>query len=157
MMRCSGNIYRTARNITGMTQEQAAEMLYVSVRSLAEYEAGRIIPGDDTVCRMIEIYNTPWLGYEHLRYASEVGKRYLPCVDLTDFAKSVLRLQKETGDLENIKSEMIDIACDGRVNDHEKERWEKVKKEIFEMAGAALAVMFCQKEKPQYKRQVSTI
>ena len=146
-MAYSGNIYKMARNMAGFTQEQAAELLYVGTRTLVEYEAGRTIPSDDTVCGMIETYGAPWRGYEHLRQSSEVGKRYLPAVDLTDFAKSVLRLQKETGDLDHIRADMIDIACDGQVNFDEKERWGRVEKEIFEMAGAALAVMFCKKEK----------
>lgn len=144
------NIYQFARKLAGLTQEHASEILYISIRSLAEYEAGRTSPSDDTVCRMIETYESPWLGYEHLRQSSEVGRRYLPAVDLTDFAKSVLRLQKETGDLDYIKYDMIDIACDGRVAEGEKERWGRIQKEIQEMAGAALAVMFCQKEKAAF-------
>lgn len=141
------NIYKIARKAAGLTQEQAAELLHISVRSLTEYEAGRTIPASDIVCKMIEVYGTPWLAYEHLRQSSEVGRRYLPEVDLTDLAKSVLRLQKEVADVENIKPKMVEVACDGVVHPHEEEIWSRVIKEVLEMAGAALAVVFSQKER----------
>ena len=34
------------------------------------------------------------------------------------------------------------IACDGRIDRHEEDRWDEVTKEVFEMAGAALSVVF---------------
>lgn len=141
------NIYKTARLMAGITQEQAAELLYISVRSLAEYEAGRTIPSCETVCRMIEVYDTHWLGYEHLKKSTEVGRRYLPDIEFTDLARSVLRLQKEVADVHNINNDMIMVACDGLVQEHEKETWKHVTKEVLEMAAAALAVVFSQKEK----------
>ncbi|HHV74294.1 MAG TPA: transcriptional regulator, partial [Thermoanaerobacterium sp.] len=45
-------------------------------------------------------------------------------------------------DLEIVKKDMIKIAADGVVDETEKERWQRVTKEISEMAGAALAVIF---------------
>lgn len=139
--RCE-NIYKIARKKAGLTREEAAELLHISVRSLADYEAGVTIPKDDIVCEMIEIYDAPWLGYQHLRYSSEVGKRYLPDITLTDLARAVLRFQKEVRDIDSIDKDMIDIACDGEINDDELDRWQQVRKEIDEMAGAALAIMF---------------
>lgn len=144
------NIYQIARNNAGMTQEQAAEMLHVSVRSLADYEGGRTIPGDDIVCGMIETYKTEWLGYEHLKQSTEVGKYFLPDIDFTDLAKSVLRLQKEVADVIQVNSDMVEVACDGIVDKHEREKWQIITKEINEMAGAALAVVFSPKEKAAF-------
>lgn len=136
------NIYKIARNCTNLTQEQAAELLHISPRSLSDYEQGKTIPGDDVVCKMIEIYGTKWLAYEYLRQSTKVGQRYLPKIDFSDLARSVLRLQKEVRDLEYVNNDMIDIACDGMVEEHETIKWQKVVKEINEMAGAALAVVF---------------
>ena len=141
------NIYKTARQMARMTQELAAELLYISVRSLAEYEGGRTTPADETVCRMIEAYGTDWLGYEHLKCSTEVGQRYLPEIDFTDLARSVLRLQKEVQDVNRVSSEMIMVACDGAVNEQEREVWNQVTKEVMEMVGAGLGVIFHQKEK----------
>lgn len=133
--------YQIARDTTYFTREYAAEKLEVSVRSLADYELGKTVPGDDIVCKMIELYGTEWLGYEHLK-STEIGQRYLPDVDYTDLAKSVLRLQKEIGDVQNINMDMISIACDGVVDNTERDRWGRITKEVFEVAAAAMSIMF---------------
>ena len=147
MQRIYPNIYKTARQSAGFTQEQAAELLHLSIRSLSDYEGGKTIPGDDIVCGMIETYKTEWLGYEHLKRSAEVGQRYLPDIDLTDLAKSVLRLQKEVADVVQVNPDMVEVACDGIVDGHEEEKWQTITKEINDMAGAALAVGFSQKER----------
>lgn len=136
------NIYQLARNVAGLTQLEASERLNVSVRALGNYESGSIIPHGDIVSDMTKIYSAKWLGYEHLRLSTELGKQILPPIDISDVAKSVLVLQKETTDVENMKSCMIEIACDGKIDKHEEDRWDQVTKEVFEMAGAALSVVF---------------
>lgn len=136
------SIYQLARNNAGLTQEQVAELLHISVRSLADYESGVTIPNGDIVYDMVDVYDANWLGYEHLRLSTKVGQRCLPAINITDLAQSVLSLQKESIDVENIKPCMIKIASNGRVDDHEVERWEEVTKEILEMAGAALSVVY---------------
>ena len=50
------NIYRTARIVAGFTQEKAAEMLGISVRSLADYETGVRLPPNDVVNDMVMCY-----------------------------------------------------------------------------------------------------
>lgn len=136
------NIYKIARKSAGLSREEAAEMLHISVRSLADYEAGTTIPKDDIVCDMVNIYMAPWLGYQHLKQNTKVGQKYLPDLNLTILPESVLTLQSETDDLEIVKKDMIKIAADGVVDETEKDRWQRVTKEISEMAGAALAVIF---------------
>lgn len=136
-----GNIYQAARKAAGLTQEQAAERLNVSVRSLADYETDKTIPKDDIVCAMIEVYEAKRLGYQHLK-TTQVGKMCLPDLDATDLAKSVLRLQKEIGDVDSLNGDIVEIACDGAVGTDEQPRWKSITKEIYEMAGAALAVIF---------------
>ncbi|MDI3312026.1 MAG: helix-turn-helix transcriptional regulator [Thermoanaerobacterium sp.] len=139
--RCE-NIYKTARKNAGMTQEEAAGLLFISSRALTDYETGRTIPSDETVCRMIEIYHAPWLGYQHLKQSTEVGRRFLPDLNISDLARSILKLQKEIKDVENINNDLIEIGCDGIIDDTEKDKWALATKEIDEMAGAALSVIF---------------
>jgi transcriptional regulator with XRE-family HTH domain len=148
MQRKRENIYKIARKYAGLTREKAAEQICCSVRSLADYETGVTVPKDDIVCAMVQAYGTEWLAYQHLKQNSEIGRRYLPEINISDLAKSVLRLQKEVRDLDYVNDDMIDIACDGEIHHTEKDRWASVTKEIDEMAGAALAVLFSvQKEK----------
>jgi transcriptional regulator with XRE-family HTH domain len=136
------NIYQLARNVAGLTQIEAAGLLNVSVRALGNYELGTTIPHGDIVADMTVVYGTRWLGYEHLRLSTELGKQVLPAINIDDIAKSVLVLQKESSDVEEVKNCMVKIACDGKIDKHEEGRWDEVTKEVFEMAGAALSVVF---------------
>lgn len=140
------NIYKKARVAAGIKSQQiAAEHLHISVRSLADYETGVTVPPEDIVCGMIELYGNRWLGYQHLQAHSEIGRRYLPKIQETDLAVAVLRLQKEVRDIDSIQSTMIQVACDGIVEHHERSLWGNVEKEISEVAGAAMALVFAGK------------
>ncbi|NLY44746.1 MAG: helix-turn-helix transcriptional regulator [Tissierella sp.] len=136
------NIYQLARNIADLTQLEASERLHVNVRTLGKYESGEIVPHSDIVANMVEVYGTSWLGYEHLRQSTELGMEILPAINVDDIAKSVLVLQKESSDVDSVKNCMVKIACDGLIESHEEHRWNEVTKEVFEMAGAALSVVF---------------
>jgi len=136
------NLYKIARKSTNLTQDIASEFLDISRDSLSAYERGITVPPDKVVCKMIEAYGTSWLAYEHLRQSTSVGRKYLPKIHYTGIAQSVLRFQKEVNDLENINSDMINIACDNIIQENEKDRWTSVTKEIEEVAGAALSLIF---------------
>lgn len=145
------SIYQLARNYAGLTQEEAAKKLHIGIRTLCGYEALNPVPNSDIVEKMEEVYGTKWLGYEHLRCSSRLGMKCLPSINIDNVAKSVLKFQKELNDIENIKSSMIAIACDGKIKKHEEEAWNNVSKELLEMAGAALAIVFS-RSLPKEKR-----
>lgn len=136
------SIYKLARNYAGLTQEQAAQLMNIGARTLAGYESLKPIPNNYIVEKMVSVYKAKWLGYEHLRCSSELGKKCLPKINIDNIAQSILLLQKESADVENIKSSMIEIACDGKIEKHEELQWNKVTKELQEMAGATLSVVF---------------
>jgi len=119
MKRNCGNIYKTARRNAGLTQEQAAERLYTSTRSLLEYEAGRTTPPDDVVCRMVLVYGDKSLAYMHLKQSTEVGRKFLPELYILDLPRSVLKLQKEVMDVTKISPDIVDVSCDGKVDEKE--------------------------------------
>ncbi|NLW90037.1 MAG: helix-turn-helix domain-containing protein [Syntrophomonadaceae bacterium] len=140
------NIYKLCRLPAWLNQDVAAERLEISPRSLSDYETGKTIPGDDVVCRMIELYGAPELAYLHLKENTEVGRRYLPAICLDELPRAVLRLQKESRDMQAIEGDLISIACDGVVDNNEQSLWGKARTELQELAGAALAVLFTRKE-----------
>ena len=138
----SQNIYKNCRKNAGLTQEQAAELIAVGVRTLGGYEIGEAIPPDLVVCKMVEIYDAPYLAYQHLKESTEVGRRYLPEINISDLSKSILRFQKEFRDIVDVEREMIDIGYDERIDHDEIERWNVVTKEVKEMVGAGLALIY---------------
>jgi transcriptional regulator with XRE-family HTH domain len=75
------NGYKLCREDAGLPQEQAAEALHVSTRTLSDYENGRTKAPDDIVSAMAERYNTPLLVWWHLKHHSVLGK-YLPDIQV---------------------------------------------------------------------------
>lgn len=150
MQRKCRNIYQVARLYAGYNQETAAELINVSVESIRAYERGATIPPSATVLRMIDVYETPWLGYQHLKISDPVGQKHLPNIEFRNLPVSVLQLQKEMADTNAISGEMIEITCDGKVDKHEESRWSHVHKELRDLISAALSVIFAplDKEKP---------
>ena len=84
------NIYQAARKESCLTQEQAAERLEVSETTVKAWEQGARVPDNETVARMAELYETPWLALEHLKQAGgvlgvlpEVNVQSLPTAAIT--------------------------------------------------------------------------
>lgn len=136
------NIYQIARESTGLTQEKASEYMDISVDSLRAYEGGKRIPPDHIVIKMIEVYDTQYLAYQHLKTSDEVGKTYLPNIEIKDLPLAILRLQKEVNDFLKLKDEMIDITSDGVIDEHEKVRWDSIMKELNDVADAIMTLKF---------------
>lgn len=136
------NIYQIARETTGLTQEKASEHLEISVDSLRAYEGGKRIPPDHVVIKMIEIYNTQYLAYQHLKTADEVGRTYLPNIEIRELPSAILRLQKEVTDFLKVKDEMIEITCDGIIDKEEKPRWDAIMKELNDIMDAIMSLKF---------------
>lgn len=44
---------------------------------------------------MIEIYDAQYLAYQHLKTSAEVGRKYLPDIEIRELLVAILRLQKE--------------------------------------------------------------
>ena len=136
------NIYQIAREATGLTQEKASEYLDISVDSLRAYEGGKRIPPDRVVIKMTEIYDNQYLAYQHLKTADEVGRTYLPNIEIKELPAAILRLQKEVSDFLKLKDEMIDITYDGIIDEEEKPRWEAIMKELNDVVDAIMSLRF---------------
>lgn len=136
------NIYQVARESAGYTQEKSSEMMGISVESLRSYELDKRVPPDKTVIKMIEIYDTRYLAYQHLKTAAEVGIEYMPEVNLIDISTAILKLQKEVNDFLKLKDDLLDITCDGIISEDEKPRWSIILKELDDITGAIMSVKF---------------
>ncbi len=134
-----GEIYKTAREQAGLTQEQAAYLLRIGTRTLGGYETGENKTPDDIVCSMVDVYGVKWLWYMHLKINTSIGTRFLPEVDLDALPATVLKLQKELSDVHKINDQIVEVACDGKIELHEEEIWSSSIKEIRELAGACLS------------------
>lgn len=136
------NIYQIARESAGLTQEKASELMDISVDSLRAYESGRRIPPDHVVIKMIEIYNTQYLAYQHLKTSAEVGQRYLPNIEITELPTAILKIQTEIKDFINCEDSLIKIGSDGKVSDDEACDFKKICKELDDVFEAIMTFKF---------------
>jgi transcriptional regulator with XRE-family HTH domain len=136
----SRNIYQAARMAAGMTQERAAELLGCSVRTIAAYEQDERIPFYDTVDRMIDIYQTPFLAVQNLRANAALARQVLPAVQPTNLSQAFLHLQKEMNDFLKLRDEMLDIVDDGVIDPAERPQWDAIVKELNDICQAIVAL-----------------
>lgn len=118
--------YKTCRESAGIRQEESAELLNVSIRSLSDYENGKSRVPDDIVDRMAEIYKSPLLAWWHLKENSVLGK-YLPDVaipktEVDMVFQSILAKDKLSPIIDGLKEIMSDGVIDemeeGDLNEH---------------------------------------
>lgn len=136
------NIYKKARNVAGLTQERAAEMLGISVRSLADYELGARMPSNETVNDMVMVYNSQLLGIQHLRQSAAIASNLIPEINDMQLPEAVLTLIDAIYDFadDKLDRELIDIARDGVIDDKERPRFDKIMDKLRVILGAAMAL-----------------
>lgn len=141
------NIYKAARLVAGYTQERAAEMLNLSVRSIADYETGVRLPPNDVVNDMVMVYNSQLLGIKHLQLSSQTARTLLPDVQNMRLPEAVLTFIDAIYDFSDDKMarELIDIARDGKIDESERLRFEKIVEKLNVISAAAMAVR-CSRE-----------
>lgn len=136
------NIYQIAREGAGITQERAAELIGLSVESIRSYESEKRVPADDTVIKMVDIYNANYLAYQHLKYKTQVGNRILPEVEEMPLSEAALRMIHELNDCMNYQASIVEIAMDGKVDESEKEEWTEVRQRCKSLCRAIFALQF---------------
>lgn len=136
------NIYQAARKAAGLTRERAAELLNLSVRSLADYEAGLRLPPNEAADRMVMVYNSQVLAVQHLRNSTRFARELLPDVKPMAFPEAVLTLIDAVYAFadDRLDRELIDIARDGVISPDEQARFERVVDKIRDITAAAIAL-----------------
>lgn len=139
-----GNIYQTARKSAGLTQEAAAERLAVSLTSLRAYEGGERVPAGDVVARMCIVYDTQFLGVQHLQL---FGSLLPECVQEarperleTATIKLVRRIMRFADGHRNDR--LLEIAEDGVIGEAERPEFLAITAELNDIVKAALALMY---------------
>lgn len=113
--------YKTCREGAGIKQEEAAENLNVSIRTLSDYENGKARVPDDIVDSMAKVYRSPLLAWWHLKSNSVLGK-YLPDVvipktEVDMVFQSILAKDKLSPVIDGLK----EIMSDGMIDEMEED------------------------------------
>lgn len=148
------NIYKAARQRAHITVETAAEMLNVAPRSLQHYEAGDRATPDEIVAGMMQAYNAPYLGYQHLR-ASPVGKVILPEVCDMSPARCAIKTALAAEHVPDIAKTMLAIGEDNRIDRTEMETLRQVQASAKALVGAFFSVLILSGEKENATRRAT--
>ena len=132
-MRNNRNIYQTARELKGLTQEAAAERLDISVESLGAYEQDRRRPPDSTVLRMAQLYDFPYLCYQHIA-SGELGS-VLPEVTPKSLEQATMRLVRLIGKFAKSGrlDQLLEINEDGQITAEERPLHDAIMDELREI------------------------
>ena len=134
-----GNIYRNARQASGLTQERWAEMIGVSAEAVRQYEAGTIMPGDDVLLMMADISGMKILPYWHLSRKSRIAGAILPELDdQKGLPEAVLGLLIGIDDFKATGlPQLLRIAADGKVSRDEEEAYRQAMGQLMDVVRLA--------------------
>ncbi len=144
------NIYQTARELKGLTQENAAERLDISVESLGAYEQDRRRPPDKVVLRMARLYDYPHLCYQHLA-TGELGGM-LPDVRQKSLEQATMRFVRLFGEFAKAGrlNQLMEINEDGIITAEERPLHDAIMTELQEIMATYLELdCAAQKESAQ--------
>ena len=124
------------------SREGAAELLGISVSTLADYELEitKVIPVDKIIL-MSDLYNAPYLLTWYCSHECPIGRRMnLQTETGNHLEKTVLKLlrQLRANDVEKIKDKLVDITSDGIISEDETVSLEEILKFLDGLIGAAV-------------------
>lgn len=123
------------------SREGAAEMLGVSVSSLADYELGitKVIPVYKVVL-MAELYNAPELKAWYCTTECPIGRSFpMPSANISTVERTTMRLLKQLrqDEVQDIKDTLIEITADGVISEDEKVDLAEILEYLDELIKAA--------------------
>lgn len=147
------NMYARHRRAAGLTQEKAAELLGCSVRSMTNWEAGIVIPPDDTVALMCDIYGSAALAVEHLRETSRLAADVIPALSPLPLAQAVTQLLYAMRRFETSHraDDLIWISSNGQVDAGEQEQiFKETLSDLQDIVRAAMQLRIAQGTQSRY-------
>lgn len=129
-MKCTENVYYQARKEAALyndklnSREGAAELLGISVSSLADYELGmtKFVPVDK-VRLMAELYNAPQLMNGYCKYECPLGEHRILPVKVESVELATLKFLDALNkiDLRGVQMRLTTISSNGRIDEDEKD------------------------------------
>ena len=121
------NIYQLSRENAGLSREAASEALeFVSPERLEKIESDKTVARPEEALAMERVYKNPLISNWYCKYECPIGAKYEPDAQLKDLAQVTVELLAALGKLDAEKPRLIEISVDGRVNDFEREDFDRI-------------------------------
>lgn len=118
------------------SREGAAELLGLSVSSLANYELGitKVVPVDSVVM-MADLYGAPALKAHYCKQVCPIGAEKPICTEAGSIESIAVRMAclSRSGQLDQITARLLEIARDGHVSEDERQAMEGMAQELAEL------------------------
>ncbi len=122
------------------SRESAAEILGMDRTRLSKIELGTVLPYAEEVVTMAEAYDTPELKNRYCSGLCPIGIGSVTELNIEEFDRLALKVLGSLKNTEKIRSMLISIAEDGRVNEPEYSDFCTVLDELGKIADSASAL-----------------
>ena len=121
------------------SREGAAEALNVSVSTISDYELGLTKSGVpvEMVVRMADLYSAPELRNWYCTHDCPIGRLDVAPVKLEDLDRLAIELQDCLKKAGADREDLLDIAADGKIDEEERPRLEKILCDLDKIAEGA--------------------
>lgn len=145
MDKVAANPIQMARNMRHKTQEELAELMYVSTDTVQAWERGTRIPDPKTLDALSDKLDCPWLSLIYLRDRSASMARIIP-----DFAvgkpmsEAVAAYITSVEDLNDIRfsRRLLRMMADGKVDEFEEPDYDEILAASACMIAAYFTLLF---------------
>lgn len=146
------NVYFRARKDAAIyndklcSREGAAELLGLSVSSLADYELGitKAVPVDKVVL-MADLYKHPELKTRYCKYECPIGKKLPMATESKSIESATLKLLNilDASNVESIKSRLISLATKSEYDCGDEEQLDGLLEELDGLSMAISEIKLC--------------
>ncbi|MBQ2997285.1 MAG: helix-turn-helix transcriptional regulator [Oscillibacter sp.] len=140
-------IYQKARKRSCLSQEQAADALHVSLKTIKAWEYGERTPSNADVMYMCEAYGTPWLALDHLRQTADMLQVLPGGITLQELPTAAITLYNRVMAFANKyrrTEQLLEIAEDGTIDAGERELYDQIVADLDGIISAALQIKFAE-------------
>lgn len=131
------NIYTAARLASGLTREQASEMLeFVSSDRLYRIESGDSIPHPEEVLAMQRCYKNALLCNQYCTKECAIGQEYQPELSVKHLPQITLEIVDTINSLETQKNRLIEITTDSSIQEEEMLDFISIRKDLQRISEA---------------------
>ncbi len=139
--KAASNVYCQARKAAATynerlnSREGAAELLGLSVSSLADYELGntKVVPVDKVVL-MADLYRSPELMNHYCATECPIGCRNAQLLEVGELDRLTLKLLGKFRGTDNIAQTLLDVVADGVITPDEEPQIESVLQQLEEIS-----------------------
>lgn len=113
-------MFRSAREIVGISQEAAAFQLHIGHRTLCDYEKHKTVPPPDVVLGMSRVYDKPEMTQVYCRQYCAIGQAYsyeiLNSIN-SDVSSVLIKLMTELDEAKEALMKMMQLAINKKSRD----------------------------------------